>query len=329
MLKRAFYCALISLFVFSCSTEETGKTSVKSKTLPASNGGILDIIVIAPENYWLASSGRAFQKYFTDAQYGLPQPEPKFTVRQVSPKSYNKLLKRSRYQIVFSQAEETGFTYVEEEYAKDQLIIYLSAPTNELMTELIKSKHSEIQEKIKSMERARLLQKLKPALRKSASSVYKKHHTELLLPLDYELDVEEENTLVYWKKTNTSDYGLIVNFRPYPHNQSIMGQDIIPIRDSLTQKHIMGSREGSYMITETLIQPQITSIDLADNFTLEARGFWRTEGDLMGGPFISYTIYDEDNNQVIYLDAFIYGPDRKKRNDLLEMEALLRSIKVD
>lgn len=82
------------------------------------------------------------------------------------------------------------------------------------------------------------------------------------------------------------------------------------------------------MIIEDLIKPQITPTELAGNFALEARGLWRTEGDLMGGPFLSYTVYDEKNQQVIYLDAFMSAPNRKKRNSMFEMEAILRSLQM-
>ena len=50
------------------------------------------------------------------------------------------------------------------------------------------------------------------------------------------------------------------------------------------------------------------------------------EGDFKG-PFLSYTIYDEKNDRILTVES-VYGPTAKKRNVVLEMEAMMRSIKL-
>ena len=47
-----------------------------------------------------------------------------------------------------------------------------------------------------------------------------------------------------------------------------------------------------------------------------------------GGSFINYTVFDETNNQRIMVDAFIYAPEIKKRNLVLELEAILRTLEI-
>lgn len=138
--------------------------------------------------------------------------------------------------------------------------------------------------------------------------------------------MEEEDILVYWKKTQKADMGIIVHFRDFDENQNVMGTEIIPIRDSLTEKYILGEREGSFMKVEDLVKPEFNAMEINDKFTIMARGLWRTENDIMGGPFISYTIYDDANDQVVYLDAFLFSPDQKKRTTLFELESILRSV---
>jgi hypothetical protein len=49
----------------------------------------------------------------------------------------------------------------------------------------------------------------------------------------------------------------------------------------------------------------------------------------MGGSFLSYTVYDEKHDQLIYLDAFLYAPDQKKRNLMLRLEAILKTLEID
>ena len=51
--------------------------------------------------------------------------------------------------------------------------------------------------------------------------------------------------------------------------------------------------------------------------------------DFMGGPFLSYATYNDDKNEVLTLEGFIYGPDAKKRDVLLEMEGMMTSVKFE
>lgn len=321
---------LLFLSLVACQpSNPEGSSANDRRTLPGSNGGTLDLIVVAPDTLYAGLGGEMLRKHFTSMQYGLPQPEPRFTVRQVEPKDYNELLKRTRYQILLTTGPES-IKFVEEQHAKDQLLIYLSAPNQKQLARLVNRHQEEMREQLKTLERKRLRQRFRPALRDAGaiSDVYAKHQVKLVLPKDYELDIEKEDFLLYWKKTNLSDFGIMVHFRPLPQGDMILGNRIIPIRDSLTQRYVKGAREGSYMVVEDLIAPKIKTLSIEDQFAMEARGLWRTEGDIMGGPFVSYTIFDEKHQQIIYLDAFIYGPQEKKRNNLFEMEALLRSVEI-
>ena len=57
-------------------------------------------------------------------------------------------------------------------------------------------------------------------------------------------------------------------------------------------------------------------------------GLWETVGDIMGGPFVSYTVLDEKHNRVITLDAFLYAPADKKRDLLRQIESILLYMKI-
>ena len=81
------------------------------------------------------------------------------------------------------------------------------------------------------------------------------------------------------------------------------------------------------MKTETLIAPKMRSAEIDGKYAMESRGLWRTEGDLLGGPFVSYTIYDDDKGLIITLDAFTLAPEIDKRNLLFEEEAILKSFR--
>jgi hypothetical protein len=58
---------------------------------------------------------------------------------------------------------------------------------------------------------------------------------------------------------------------------------------------------------------------------VETRGLWRTYGDFMGGPFLSYTVADSAAGVVYTLEGLVYSPGMAKRLVLLEMEAAFRA----
>ena len=329
-LKFSFLVLVFSVYNACNSapeTEEEKKEREASRILPDSNGGILDLIVIAEENVWEGVAGELVRKYFTQMQYGLPQPEPRFTVNQVTPAQYNSLLKRTRYQILLSIGD-SALEIRTNQHAKNQVLAYFSAPTEIALAKMVAATQADLRETIREKDRQRVLKRIKSTLSYETSPVLKQNNIRLGVPRSFELEVEEPKTLVYWKKTALEDIGLIVNFRPLPAQQNLMGENIVPVRDSLTKVHILGEREGSYMITEDLLKPQLNAQEIEGQFALEARGLWRTEGDILGGPFLSYTIYDEEHGQIIYLDTFIFAPDQKKRNTLFELEAILKAVEI-
>ena len=50
------------------------------------------------------------------------------------------------------------------------------------------------------------------------------------------------------------------------------------------------------------------------------------QNDFMGGPFVINTVLDEEHNRIIYMMAYVYAPDGKKRNMLRQVENILYTV---
>ena len=48
----------------------------------------------------------------------------------------------------------------------------------------------------------------------------------------------------------------------------------------------------------------------------------------MGGPFINYVEKDTINKRILYLEGFIFSPSQRKRDGIIELEAIIKSLKV-
>jgi len=331
-LKYSFLC-LLSLGLFgACTNSGEGSDGTNffgnEKVLPPSNGGILDLLVIAKDKVWDGPAGDAFQKHFTAMTYGLPQPEALYTVRQVGTRDFGSLLKRSRYLVLMSIGDSTLFTTENDKWARDQIVFYLQAPSETLLRKIILQENKTIEAIIEAREMSRMNSRIAALTHKTYPDFLAKNHIKIAIPKDFEISVEKENLVVYWRRTKINDMGIIIYRGPLPQEGAIIGEHIVPLRDSLTELYVPGARDNSYMITEDIIKPKTVPTEIDDNFALKTRGLWRTEGDIMGGPFVSYSIYDEKNEQLIYIDAFLLQPDKKKRKTLFELESILNTVEL-
>jgi hypothetical protein len=328
-LKTSFYLLLACFGLIACDNGTDGSSSFFSDDMLApANGGVLDIMVVSEDKIWNGTAGRAFEKHFIGMVYGLPQPEANYTVRQVNPSEFGSLLQRSRYIVLLGLNDSTGLSFESNRWAKGQFVVNITAPTEVELRRIILKSSKLIDQKIATLESKRLTKKLQPLSINEYPPFFEKHGLELDIPKDYSISVEKEDLVLYWKRTTVSDVGIMIYVTDLPKEDAIIGNSLIPMRDSLTKAYVPGSRDGSFMITEDLIKPQLNPVDFKDRFALEARGLWRTKGDIMGGPFVSYSIYDEDKNRLIYIDAFMLAPEKKKRKTFFEVESIIRGLRI-
>ena len=81
------------------------------------------------------------------------------------------------------------------------------------------------------------------------------------------------------------------------------------------------------MMTDSLMT-DVRPLTIQGEYALEARGLWRMKGDFMGGPYVSHMRLDPVNQRIIVVEAFIYSPDKMKRNLMRQMEASLYTLRV-
>lgn len=333
MLKKLLFIPLALGLFISCNQDEdpTGggrsTTNADQSSLPPSNGGRMDIIVVAGNAVWDGKGGDNFRKYFTRPMLGVPQAEALFNVHRINFDQFNDLLKRSRNLVILQDDQSQAYSVVYNEWAKPQNVVTFSGNGQEELAAVIREHQQKAVDLLHTSEvnylQKRLVQEVQPV-----PEVLKKHNVSMKIPKGFELEHQQDNLLVFWKKALRSDQGIIIHFEPIDDDQMVIGSRIVPLRDSLTKLYVPGENEGSYMKVEDLVPPAFENTELDGHFTIETRGLWRTEGDFMGGPFISYTIFDEDHNQRITLDGFIFAPDLDKRGLVLELEAILKTFET-
>ena len=319
------------LFLFlllGCSTPETNPDGTKKDTriLPPSSGTHSELLLVMPDELWIGPAGEAFRELYLADQEGLPQSEAYFDASRVEPKEVNRILQKTK-SIMWVEKSDTSFVKMQKDLcARPQRIVRMTAQSEKELVEEIKGSAKQVINAFKEHD----MSVIQSRLRKSAyaythENLKKIGIKKMLLHKGFDPTLDKENLKIFATKTVKTIQYIMVSERPMTEGMVSM-DDIIAHRDSIGKKYFEGTHEDSYMETELLIPPFTETTEISGMFALETRGLWRMENDFMGGPFLSYTIYDEKNNRILTVESLLYGPTARKRNVVLEMEAMMRSI---
>src|SRR5690606_11318570 len=167
---------------------------------------------------------------------------------------FNSLLHRSRNIVGLEEGEETNVSVEKDKFARPQVFITFTAHSGIELAKLIIKNQDELTKMLHDSE-VEYLQKTVNNKPQPVPQLLKDHHLSMKIPPSFKVDQETENTLVFWNKSLKSDQGIIIHVEPLSPEETLLGDRIIPLRDSLTSHFIKGDREGSYMVVEDYIPP--------------------------------------------------------------------------
>ena len=314
------------LFVFSCGD----KKSSNEKFLLDSSGSINNVSVVVDNELWNGSIGEAIRKVLTKPIYGLPQDEPTFTVSQIPPTVFSGFVTKNRTVLKIEMNKKADIEVLKDVYAKPQKVITVSGKTKQEIIDLINQNKVRIIETFRNEEIAERQRQMAKSPHKF-KSIQEKLGLSIKFPSIYRIAKETDNFFWIRKDITTGTTNLMIYKLPFDaikRNDSVVNQ-IIKIRDSIGKAHIEGPLEGSYMVTENAYTPFHGEIVLDNKPTLETKGIWDVKNAFMGGPFINYAIEDKINKRWVVVEGFAFAPSVEKRNYMLELEAIIKSVKID
>lgn len=132
-----------------------------------------------------------------------------------------------------------------------------------------------------------------------------------------------------WLRRETPNIGqsIIVYTQPYTDTLQLVPEEIVLSRDSVTEMHIPGDVEGSFMTTELSFPFYNNVMQFAGMYAVQMRALWRTENAFMGGPFYSITMVDTKHKQLLTVEGFVYCPRYDKTQYIRQLEAIIKTFK--
>ena len=324
---RYIIFSVVSLVILMSCVD---KKESNKKFLPDASGAINNVSVVTENELWDGRVGEAIRNVLAKPIYGLPQDEPTFTISQIPPAVFSGFVTKNRTVLKIETNKEAGIEILEDKYAKPQKVVVVSGKTKEEIINVLIENESKIIETFRNEELTERLRQMAKSPHKF-SSIKEKFGLTIQFPSIYEVIKETDNFFWFSKDITTGSMHLMLYELPYhtiKKNDSTVTQ-IIKIRDSIGKINVPGRIEGSYLITEKAYTPFHNNVILDNKPTLETKGIWDLKGAFMAGPFINYAIEDKINKRWVVIEGFAFAPSVEKRNYMLEIEAIIKSVKID
>lgn len=300
----------------------------KKRSLGQSFGLVNTVKVVASKEQWQGLVGDAVRKVLAAPVDGLPREEPSFSISQIEPEAFKSTQKESRIFLRFQKgAPEVKIE--KDVYAIPQTgVVILGNTELEMAQAIVKNRH-EILDAYKAQELTENERRIKVSL-KNTDSLKATFGVDIKFPTVYKYEIQEKD--FFWMRRELKRNGNM-NITVYEVPLKTLDRDtftiarIVRMRDSIAGKNIPVG-EGRFQ-TERAFSPYLSKTEVDGRFAWETKGTWDIQGKYRAGPFLNYAIKDEKNDRYLVLEGFIYSPSQEQRDNMLELEAILRSAKLE
>jgi len=320
MNKTHFLFLLLSFFLISCFKGEKQNDTVSGKTNTIS--------IIIDDQLWYGEVGDSIRNKFASPVLGLTQEEPLFTINQYPARLLEGFVTDSRSIIVVKKTASEKFEIIRSKalphntfriYGKsvDDIICSIELNSPEIIKQIHDAEINKVQE-----DNSKSL--LNPAVIKN------KFHIDLQIPTGYEYMLHKKN-FIWLKKEIISGNTSLLMYQIPLHNfqkKKDIVNSIVRMRDSIG-RYIKGREPNTRMITSEAYAPYFSKIILNNRDAFETKGTWELKNDFMAGPFINYAIVDKTYNRLLVIEGFCYSPSNQERDLMLDLEAIIKSVKID
>ena len=268
---------------------------------------------------------------------GLPQNEPMFRVSRITPERFGPIYQKQRNIIMFNVSDTAARSRLlveKNKWARPQICITVFSSGPDSLVSAFSIVRDRLEEYLMQGEMARF---------QRAQRAQQDVHLNKLLQRTCACSMVFPEGFIYavrrpdfcWLRKETKYWGqhVMVYTEPYRSEEQFEPSYIAALRDRHTRQYVMGSADSSRAMIDDRYYPVSYKSCFFPNspYSVEARGLWGLfghPGDLMGGPFVSYTLLDTVYNRVVTLDGFLYAPSDPKRDLLRQLEAILKSFKA-
>lgn len=329
MFSKLLSSGIVLIFLLGLNSCMRNDEQTKQKSV----GNTSEILVVVQnEEQWEYKIGEVIRQYLEQPQYGLNQAETTFKLSHVTAGSFSDLFQKHRNLILVNIDEKASKASIEsivDFWSEPQQIFKITAPSSDAFVELFEQNSGTIIRKFDQSERNRIVSYFKTAKgNKVVDKIREDVGLTFVIPADYSIARSEPDFM--WIRKEAAEYsqGFFIIAEEYMDTAQFSTASILSRTNRYLKQFVPGSVDSSYMIIDQVsLEPRTTMAkDFLVEYAVEIRGIWKVENDFMGGPFVSYTFVNPNNNKIITLHGYVYKPNQKKRDLLKQVEAIMYSV---
>lgn len=320
MLSMALLCS-------ACHSRQNEALVKKS-----SSGKTCEVLLAADKATYSGDTKELIDSIFREIQPGLPQPEPRFDLVNIPVSSlHNTQMFQMHRNIILCDVnpENPDKVYIShDKWASPQTMVDIAAKSDASLRDLLRRYEPLIKKEIYRDEHQRIINAFHNIRNVDLMQrVEKKFGFKMTFSEDFTWGDEDADFAWIHKETKDFSLGIMIHTMPYQSESQFLTEKIDNRLDTLMRRHMTAPAEGSYMGTERRVEIEHNKYDYqGSKYCIETRGLWRTFGDFMGGPFVSYSILSPDGTQIVEVTGYVYCPRFDKRDYLMQVEGICNSI---
>lgn len=304
-----------------------------SSIIKRATGVPYEVLVVMDTSLWKGQVGEAVRDKLQESYPALPQAEPTAAISYCEPASFNDFMRYVR-NILLVDINPNAYTKVsliadKDVWANGQQVMRLQSPSADSLLLYMQGKNNDILTYIRQLEQKRYAQYLQEShnslLAEKTRSAFQ---LEICAPEEMNSSQIDSTFLWFSNNANTGRMDLIFYAFPAENADALDKSHLVAMRDSVTRVHIPGSFEGSYMTTESRFPVEYEPLPNGKQPGAVIRGLWKMQGDMMGGPFVSYAWYDAPRHRVVVAEGFVYAPETNKKLYMHRLESALLTTRI-
>lgn len=313
-----------------------GRRKKKSVLTPTSAGAPYEVLLVAAEDDFHNGAVDSLYAILTDDMAGVAQSEPCFKVSRITQNNLSKTLRLCR-NIVIIKIDPTLYTsckfkFSRDVYAEPQIVMTIQAPNALKFKNFVSENRDVIVDFFTRAELNRQIDILREDHQPHVQEAVKKAFgCDIWVPSELtEVGTGRNFVRAYCQKfpRNVEQIlNIVVYSYPYRSANTFTEKYFVHKRDSVMKANIQGPNESQYMMTTKGFN-LISDETVHGQYAQVVRGLWNMKDYDMGGPFVSVSRVDEKYQRVVVAEAFVYFPNKPKRDVLKKLEAALYTLRL-
>lgn len=326
MKHTIFYLLVIAGLIIGCK-KNTEATAVNLKP---SFGNRNEIVLVIDDSLWIGKLGDSIRHKLAQPIAGRTDAEPQFDLVQIDPKIFTIRAKNARNIVLFSTETVHEFLLQKSVNATPQNFFFLRAQNTADLLKLFNTRADSIISVFKSAE---LNEEMHEVVRSSTKDLHELKDyfgCTLKIPDAYHLQVKNEFPFLWYQKDLSSGSLNLVLYEfsiaEIENTSGSIEKHLLQARNYIGQEFLHTAKDSGYIFTDPAKNVIITKEKIQELPVYKIIGNWETVNDYLKGPFVCYAIRDDYYKRYFFIEGYINNPFKNKRDQLLEIEAIIKTI---